>query len=71
MGVGVCNAHGDHVHTAVHIAHFSSFADLDEVALKYGNALEHGKVALAQPLQQLPRGAVKHAAMAALGTALP
>lgn len=28
VGAGVCDAHSHHLHTVVHIDHFSSFADL-------------------------------------------
>lgn len=70
VGAGVHDAHSDHLHTVEHIDHFS-FTDLDEVALKQGNACEHGELTLAQLLLQLAHGAMGHVQHeAALGAAL-
>lgn len=68
---GVQDAHSDHLHTTVHIDHFS-FADLDEVTLQNGNVLELAKCILAQLPLQLPHGAVDRGQhVATLGTVLP
>lgn len=71
VGAGVHDAHSDHLHTVEPIDHFSSFTDLDEVALKHGNACEHGELTLEQLLLQLAHGATEHVQHgAALGAAL-